>query len=60
MTINHLLLGRPTEAKYEVFSRADRLFPKVGRYYQGPLSDEEVQFLIKGVEGGKDSVKVSG
>lgn len=50
-TVTWLLHRQPTESKYEILQRADRIFAgKCGRYYMGPISRDEVRRLTEKVE----------
>lgn len=45
-TIKELLRGQTTIEQYRILERADiRFAPTVGRFYSGPLTDEDVEFL---------------
>lgn len=51
-TIRSLLNGRAHVVQYTILMRADVLFAgsRCGRYYQGVLTDAEVQTLVEGIQ----------
>jgi hypothetical protein len=49
-TLNEILRsGYPTLAQYEIMKRADQMF-QAGRFFNGPLTEEEVHKLTEGVK----------
>ena len=64
MTLRDLLAGKPTLQQYLILERADRMFGHrvqadgrivtVGRYYGGPLTAEQADTLVHGLNKAKE------